>query len=193
MMPHDPRTQRLLACLGDPSRFRVAATLLLGEYCVTDLAAKIGLSQSCTTRHLQVLRREGVVCGVRHGKRVIFRLCLDEPRVTALVRWALSAVAADGSPLALAGADLHHERESGRPGVAEARVRGGNRDETRHPGRRRAVSRRPSPETSSRRARIQPPADRGASDEASPTEAVSPPPGQAPPPVNRDELEDYLL
>lgn len=82
------RVRRLMSCLGDPSRFQLVRTLLERERCVTDLAAAVGLSQSCTTRHLQALQREGLVRGKRDGKRVMFRLCLDEPRASALLRWA---------------------------------------------------------------------------------------------------------
>jgi DNA-binding transcriptional ArsR family regulator len=82
------RVRRLMSCLGDPSRFRIVRALLERERCVTELAAAVGLSQSCTTRHLQALQREGLARGRRDGKRVMFRLCSDEPRVSALLRWA---------------------------------------------------------------------------------------------------------
>lgn len=89
MNPDDNRPQRLLACLGDPSRFRVISKLLTAQYCVTDLAREIGLSQSCTTRHLQALQKEGLVVGLRNGKRVVFRLRTEEPMIAGLVAWAL--------------------------------------------------------------------------------------------------------
>lgn len=91
MQSLDTPARRLLACLGDPSRFRVAVTLYGGECCVGDLAVRIGLSQSCTTRHLQVLEREGLVRGVRSGKRVFYRLRLEEPSVRGLIQWALQS------------------------------------------------------------------------------------------------------
>jgi DNA-binding transcriptional ArsR family regulator len=90
MILESNRAQRLFACLGDPSRFRVVTTLFANEYCVTDLARQIGLSQSCTTRHLQALQREGFVIGLRRGKRVVFRLNTDEPMVAGLVAWVSS-------------------------------------------------------------------------------------------------------
>lgn len=82
------RNQRLLACLGDRSRFRVVEELVRGERCVTDIAVQVGLSQSCTTRHLQALLREGIVRSRRMGKRVLFSLS-PEPRVAALLAWAI--------------------------------------------------------------------------------------------------------
>ena len=57
---------------------------------MTDLAMEVGLSQSCTTRHLQALERRHVVCGVRDGKRVMYRLCHEEPALGSLLAWALN-------------------------------------------------------------------------------------------------------
>lgn len=91
MVNSEPRVRRLMSCLGDPSRFELVRRLLRGERCVSDLAQDIGLSQSCTTRHLQVLQREQMVLSQRDGKRVMFRLCLNEPQVSTLLSWAMSA------------------------------------------------------------------------------------------------------
>lgn len=84
-----PRAQRLLACLGDPSRFRVISALVEGERCVTDLAGRVGLSQSCTTRHLQALLRERMVRRNRDGKRVFFGICTEDALVRELIDLAL--------------------------------------------------------------------------------------------------------
>jgi len=88
MNPEWFKSQRVLQCLGDESRFRVMTELVRGDRCVTELATLVGLSQSCTTRHLQVLDRVGLVSSRRLGKRVVF--CVrDEPRVVSLLAWAL--------------------------------------------------------------------------------------------------------
>lgn len=88
MNPEWFKSQRVLQCLGDESRFRVMTELVRGDRCVTELAMLVGLSQSCTTRHLQVLERAGLVSSRRSGKRVVF--CVrEEPRVVALLAWAL--------------------------------------------------------------------------------------------------------
>jgi DNA-binding transcriptional ArsR family regulator len=89
-----PRRRDLMACVSDPSRFQLVSRLALGECCVSDLARRVGLSQSCTTRHLQVLARYGVARGRRQGKRVVFQLCTERATVRALLRWALSNVPA---------------------------------------------------------------------------------------------------
>lgn len=91
MVDSESRVRRLMSCLGDPSRFELVRRLLRGERCVSDLAQDVGLSQSCTTRHLQVLQREQMVVSERRGKRVMFRLCMDEPQASTLLAWAMSA------------------------------------------------------------------------------------------------------
>jgi len=81
-------TRHMLACIGDHSRYLVIRTLAGGGQCVTEVARRIGRSQSCTTRHLQALARGGIVERERQGKRVVFTLRLDDPRVRGLVEWA---------------------------------------------------------------------------------------------------------
>jgi len=88
----EPRARRLLACLGVASRFRLVRALAQADRCVGELAVAVGLSQSCTTRHLQTLEREGLVKGRREGKRVRFRLRADAPGLGELLGWALSGV-----------------------------------------------------------------------------------------------------
>ncbi|HTK32912.1 MAG TPA: metalloregulator ArsR/SmtB family transcription factor [Candidatus Saccharimonadaceae bacterium] len=83
------RTRHLLACLGDASRFRLVLRLVEAMRCASELALDVGLSQSCTTRHLQAMERAGIVSGTRYGKRVLFRLRREEGAVDALIRWAL--------------------------------------------------------------------------------------------------------
>ena len=111
--PSYPRS--LLACLGDASRFQLVRSLIEAERCVTELARDVGLSQSCTTRHLQALAREGLVRGEREGKRVVFRLRREEPSVSALLEWALrGADASDVNPFAAAVAKASAESEAAR-------------------------------------------------------------------------------
>lgn len=85
-----PSPQLLMACLGDASRFRLVQALIGGARCVTALAVDIGLSQSCTTRHLQALERRRIVQAARDGKRVLYRLRHDEPALKPLLAWALA-------------------------------------------------------------------------------------------------------
>jgi ArsR family transcriptional regulator len=88
--------QRFLACLSDPSRFSLVTTLLEGPRCVTELATMVGLSQSCTTRHLQILERAGIVAGERRGKRVLFGLESALRDDHPVLRWVLESETATG-------------------------------------------------------------------------------------------------
>jgi DNA-binding transcriptional ArsR family regulator len=110
----EARSRDILACLGDASRFRLVLSLLERERCVTELAGEVGLSQSCTTRHLQYLEREGLVRGVRQGKRVVFQLRSDRARVRDLLAW-VTAASHDRVPQQVSGAEVHTEGPA-RPG-----------------------------------------------------------------------------
>ena len=83
-----------LACLGPISRFRLALELLVGGRCVSELAAAVGLSQSCTTRHLQCMQRAGLVSRRRAGKRVVFALAPEATGLLVLVETTSVAAAA---------------------------------------------------------------------------------------------------
>lgn len=87
MNPAPDTSQRLLACLSDGSRYRIVRLLGGEERCVTEIARAVGLSQSCTTRHLQALARGRVVRRRREGKRVLFRLDDRDPTVRELLAW----------------------------------------------------------------------------------------------------------
>lgn len=134
------RSREILACLGDASRFRLVLSLLERERCVTELAERVGLSQSCTTRHLQFLEREGVVRGLRQGKRVVFHLRADRPRVRELLAWLVGAQSeVEGAPLS--GADLHIDgpvAEAGGQSPQRPAGRGPGTDRTPEPGRKAA-------------------------------------------------------
>ena len=89
MNDREAAIRRILACLGDSSRFRLVRSLITSRRYVTELASEVGLSQSCTTRHLQALQREGIVSGARDGKRVMYRLRSESVLVRELVGWAV--------------------------------------------------------------------------------------------------------
>lgn len=87
---HETHAHPVLACLGVASRFRLVRALAVTDRCVGELAEVVGLSQSCTTRHLQALERVGLVKGHREGRRVRFRLRTEAPELSELLGWALS-------------------------------------------------------------------------------------------------------
>jgi DNA-binding transcriptional ArsR family regulator len=91
------RQHHLLAAVCHASRFRLFQLLAERELCVTELAAEVGLSQSCTTRHVQALVAAGAVVAKREGKRVRVRLRLERPEVAGLLAWCVGEAAAPGA------------------------------------------------------------------------------------------------
>lgn len=94
MTPEADGFRDRMACLADESRFRIVLALAAAEQCVSDLARSVGLSQSCTTRHLQALARRGLVRGDRRGRQVVFALQLDAPEIRVVLQ-AFDPEAAD--------------------------------------------------------------------------------------------------
>lgn len=170
----------LMACLGEESRFRLVQALIGGARCVTELATEVGLSQSCTTRHLQALERRRVVRRTRDGKRVLYRIREDDPGLLPLLGWALS------EPKGVARSATRRSEPSG-PGAVGRR--------TDRPSLGTGTRPIPGPGTQDGRVR---------SEEPRPAIlAVIEPPSQEPsqgedarPPGRRigpSEIEDYLL
>jgi len=87
----------VLSALAEPTR--LAALRLLadgGERCVCELMARLGASQSRMSRHMQVLRRAGLVADRRDAQWVRYRLNPDMPEATRrIVLAALAALEAE--------------------------------------------------------------------------------------------------
>ena len=64
--------------LGHAHRLEILEHLAQGERSVEDLAARAGITLANCSRHLQLLRRAGLVEGRREGKRVFYRLAGDD-------------------------------------------------------------------------------------------------------------------
>ncbi len=60
--------------LSDPARLRLLNTLMQGELSVSELIEQTGLEQSNVSRHLAVLRREGIVARRAEGNRAFYRI-----------------------------------------------------------------------------------------------------------------------
>ena len=110
--PSERDVRPVLACLGVSSRFRLVQALAETDRCVGELAVAVGLSQSCTTRHLQALERVGLVKGRREGRRVRFSLRAEAPGLCGLLDWALLG---GGREALVAGGPLHRDRSVTRP------------------------------------------------------------------------------
>jgi ArsR family transcriptional regulator len=60
--------------LGDPSRLRLLNLLMQGEHSVQELVEESGFSQTNVSRHLGLLRRDGIVGRSREGNRSLYRI-----------------------------------------------------------------------------------------------------------------------
>jgi ArsR family transcriptional regulator len=66
--------------LADRTRLRILNLLLRGELCGCDIQYVLDVSQSNVSRHLNYLRRAGLVLDRRDGYRVFYRLAEREER-----------------------------------------------------------------------------------------------------------------
>ena len=68
--------------LSDPTRLRILNTLMQGESSVQSLVEITGLEQSNVSRHLSVLRREGIVGRRAEGNRAVYSI--HDPTIVRL-------------------------------------------------------------------------------------------------------------
>ena len=71
--------------LADRTRLRILNLLLVGELCGCDIQYVLEVSQSAVSRHLNYLKRAGLVRDRRDGYRVFYRLLEEEGRSSALL------------------------------------------------------------------------------------------------------------
>lgn len=69
--------------LGHPARLRMVYALRSGEKCVCELQELVGLDVSTVSRHLALLKREGVVSSRKEGNWAYYSLTL--PCVVSLI------------------------------------------------------------------------------------------------------------
>ena len=65
---------RRLKALADPSRLQILHTLCGGEHNVSEIVERTGLTQANVSKHLRVLREEGLVTFRKHQRKVFYRL-----------------------------------------------------------------------------------------------------------------------
>ena len=66
--------QEIFKALSDETRLRIMKLLEEREICVCELMQVLEMPQSTVSRHMNVLRRAGLVRGRRNGKWVHYRL-----------------------------------------------------------------------------------------------------------------------
>lgn len=70
--------------LGDGSRIKLLNLLMQGESSVQELVEASGMTQTNVSRHLGLLRREGIVSRTKDGKRAVYRIA--DPHVAELCK-----------------------------------------------------------------------------------------------------------
>jgi ArsR family transcriptional regulator, lead/cadmium/zinc/bismuth-responsive transcriptional repressor len=65
---------RLMGVISDPTRLKIMDALRLGELCVCDLAAVLGMSVSAVSHQLRLLRASRLVRGRRDGKIIFYTI-----------------------------------------------------------------------------------------------------------------------
>ncbi len=64
----------LLKSLANPMRLKILCIVMLEQRSVGDIATAIGCSQSATSQHLALMRREGLLAPKRDGQTVYYKL-----------------------------------------------------------------------------------------------------------------------
>lgn len=99
---------RVFAGISEPARSHILLLLLDGEYNVSELVSRTGISQGRTSIHLQCLRHCGFVSSERRGKFVYYRV--RDGRVRELIQRA-QEFAADYSAELVSCAVLERETQ----------------------------------------------------------------------------------
>ena len=115
--------EQLFMGLADRTRLRILHLLLQGELCGCDIQYVLDVSQSAVSRHLNYLKRAGLVRDRRSGYRVFYQLTDGEGRSSSLLLDYLRQAFGRDKTF---GADLKALRSAIRNGacsVSEAHVR----------------------------------------------------------------------
>jgi ArsR family transcriptional regulator len=68
---------RLFKAFAHPVRVALLEALRSGPKCVCELVPLLGVEQPSASRHLGMLRNEGLIVGEKEGQRIIYRLTDD--------------------------------------------------------------------------------------------------------------------
>jgi ArsR family transcriptional regulator len=76
--------------LGDPTRVRIVDALSAGEFCVHEIADRVGISESAVSHQLRLMRAQRIVRGRRQGRCVYYTL--DDQHILSLFQQGLRHV-----------------------------------------------------------------------------------------------------
>jgi len=71
---------QLFKVLGDPSRMKVLFQIGSSEACVSEVAARLNMSESAVSHHIHILHMNGLVRRRRSGKAIYYVLKDDHVR-----------------------------------------------------------------------------------------------------------------
>ncbi|HOV80062.1 MAG TPA: metalloregulator ArsR/SmtB family transcription factor [Bacillota bacterium] len=74
----------LLKAIAHPSRLSILESLRGGEKCVCKIIEEVGLEQSNTSQHLNILKKSGVLGSRKEGPRVIY--WVNYPEIFELIK-----------------------------------------------------------------------------------------------------------
>ncbi len=73
----------MLKALAHPTRLQILELLKDGELCVCKIVPELQMEQSNISRHLNILKKEGLVTSRKEGLRVYYRI--TDPRINDLL------------------------------------------------------------------------------------------------------------
>jgi DNA-binding transcriptional ArsR family regulator len=74
-----------LKAIADPSRMAILHILCEGERNVSELTRSTGLSQANVSKHLRILREEGLVSCRRDHRKIFYELANEFPKAVCLL------------------------------------------------------------------------------------------------------------
>jgi DNA-binding transcriptional ArsR family regulator len=81
---------RRFKALGDPTRIRILHALMAGPSAVGALAERLDIGQASMSKHLALLRDDGLLVARRHGTQVVY--AIEDPSLTELCRLVCDGV-----------------------------------------------------------------------------------------------------
>jgi DNA-binding transcriptional ArsR family regulator len=76
--------------LGDPTRIRILHALMEGPSAVGVLAERLAIGQASMSKHLSLLRDDGLLVARRQGTQVVY--AIEDPSLTKLCRLVCDGV-----------------------------------------------------------------------------------------------------
>lgn len=82
----EERLVNILQLLGDKTRYKMFKILLSKEeFCVSEVADKVGISVPAASQHFRIFELVGLVYKRRYGKMICYVLKEDDPLVQHLI------------------------------------------------------------------------------------------------------------